>query len=73
MKTKRTRLLRILDALALFLVIVTFSPIVIPTGEANPYVLGVPYTMWMSFLVSVLFVFLAYLVSIVNKEDDHAD
>jgi hypothetical protein len=73
MKTKRTRLLLILDVIALLLVIATFSPIVIPSGEANPYLLGIPYTMWMSFLVSVLFVFLAYLVSTVNKEDNHAD
>ncbi len=73
MKTKRTRLLRILDLLAILLVIATFSPLVIPQNEANPYVLGIPYTMWMGFLVSVLFVVLAYLVSLVNKEDRHAD
>ncbi|MFH6604396.1 hypothetical protein ACEZ3G_12965 [Maribacter algicola] len=73
MKTKRTRLLRILDVLAMLLVIATFSPMVIPQNESGPYVLGIPYTMWMGFLVSVLFVVLAYLVSMVNKEDRHAD
>ncbi len=73
MKTKRIRLLRILDVVALLLVIATFSPIVIPPRVADPFLLGIPYTMWMAFIVSVLFVFLAYLVSLVNKEDNHAD
>lgn len=77
MKAKRAKLLRILDVLAILLVAVTFSPAVIPQSEANPYLLGIPYTMWMGFLVSVLFVLLAYLVSVVNnkdnKEENHAD
>ena len=70
--TKKTTL-RILDLLAFLLCIVTFSPLVMPQNEANPFLLGIPYTMWMSFLVSVLFVVLAYLVSVINKEENHAD
>lgn len=70
---KRSTSLRILDALALLLCMATFSPLVIPQNEANPYLLGIPYTMWMGFLVSVLFVVLAYLVSIIHKEEQHAD
>ncbi|MGI9551949.1 MAG: hypothetical protein ACR2MT_12165 [Aurantibacter sp.] len=73
MKTKRTTLLRILDVLAILLCIATFSPLVMPQNEADPYLLGIPYTMWMGFLVSVLFVVLAYLVSLINKEENHAD
>lgn len=74
MKTKRTILLRILDVLALLLCIATFSSLVIPENESGPYLLGIPYTMWVGFLVSVLFVVLAYLVSIVNtKEENNAD
>ena len=70
---KRSTSLRILDALAFLLCLATFSPLVIPQNEANPYLLGIPYTMWMGFLVSVLFVVLAYLVSIIHKEEQHAD
>lgn len=72
MKKRRTSL-RILDFLAILLCILTFSPIVIPANETSPYLLGIPYSMWMGFLVSVLFVVLAYLVSIVNKEEKNAD
>jgi len=73
MKTKNKSLLRVLDVLAILLCIATFSPLVIPQNEASPFLLGVPYTMWMGFLVSILFVVLAYLVSIINKEENHAD
>lgn len=72
MKKNKTSL-RILDLLALLLVILTFSPVVIPKSMASPYVFGIPYTMWIGFVVSVLFVVLAYLVSRVNKEENHAD
>jgi asparagine N-glycosylation enzyme membrane subunit Stt3 len=70
---KRTTSLRILDFLAILLCIATFSPLVIPENEASPYLFGIPYSMWMGFLVSILFIVLAYFVSRVNKEKNHAD
>lgn len=73
MKTKSKLLLKILDGLAVLLCVVTFSPLVIPPNETKPYLLGIPYTMWMGFLVSVLFVILAYLVSTINNKENHAD
>lgn len=73
MKTKSKLLLKVLDGLAILLCIATFSPLVIPPNETNPYIMGIPYTMWMSFVVSVLFVVLAYLVSIINNNENHAD
>lgn len=73
MKKRRSVLLQILDGLAILAFIATFSPFVIPQNEIGPYLLGVPYTMWMGFIFSVLFVVLAYLVSLINKEDSHAD
>ena len=73
MKNRRTTKLRILDGLATLLFITTFTPLVIPSNEAEPAIGGIPYSMWMGFVVSVLFVVLAYLVSISNKDQDHAD
>lgn len=71
--SKRTRLLLILDLIAIGLVIVTFSPLVIPPNESDPSLFAIPFTLWMSFLISVIFVVLAYLVSLINKEKEHAD
>ena len=73
MKMKRTTLLRVLDCLAILTFIATFSPLVIPENEIRPFLMGIPYTMWMGFLVSVIFVVLAYFVSIINKEERTAD
>lgn len=73
MKIPRTNLLIILDGLAVLTFIATFSTVVIPQNETEPFFMGIPYTMWMGFAVSILFVVLAYLVSIINKEDNHAD
>lgn len=73
MKTKRKLLLKGLDVLAILLCITTFSPLVIPQNETGPFLMGIPYTMWMGFVISVLFVVLAFLVSFINKEENHAD
>ena len=73
MKKRRLVLLRILDGLAILTLVATFSPFVIPQNETGPYLMGVPFTMWMGFVVSIVFVVLAFLVSVVNKEDNHAD
>jgi len=70
---ERKRLLLILDLVAIGLMITTFSPVIIPANESDPSVFGIPFTLWASFLISVLFVVLAYLVSLVNKEKKHAD
>ncbi|MBM1105715.1 hypothetical protein JQC67_06175 [Aurantibacter crassamenti] len=73
MKTKRNKLLVVIDILAVLLFAATFSPFVIPAGEIDPFIFGVSYTMFTGLLVSVLFVILAFLVSLVNKEIEHAD
>ncbi|MBC6998474.1 hypothetical protein [Cytophaga sp. FL35] len=73
MVTKRKRPLLILDILAGLLFVGSFTPLVIPMGKTEPNFLGMPYTMWMGFLVSVLFVLLAYGVSRIQKRNDHAD
>lgn len=69
----RRKLLFILDLIAIGLVIVTFSPLIIPANESDPSLFGIPFTLWASFLLSALFVVLAYLVSLVNKERNDAD
>lgn len=73
MKKKVKPILLILDSLALLTFIATFTPLVLPKNTSGPFLIGVPYTMWVGFLISIIFVVLAYLVSLVNKEGTHAD
>ena len=48
---------RILAGIAFIL---TFTPLVIPSGQIEPMVMGTPYTMWVGILFS--FIFLALTV-----------
>ena len=48
-------------AAAFLLSIVTFTPLVIPEGVYEPMVFGIPYTLWMTFLIMLLFVLITYI------------
>lgn len=61
--------IRIIDLLAFILFVISFTPLVLPENEMNPFLLGLPYTLWVGIAVSVIFVFLAYLVSINSKKE----
>lgn len=52
---------RILRTIVIILCLLTFSPIIIPDGVFKPELLGVPYSLWTSFLITVILVFLTYL------------
>lgn len=73
MEKRKQSSLRLLDTLAVLMFITTFTPLILPQNEFKPTLIGVPYTMWMGFLVSTIFVLLTYFVAIIFKEktDDH--
>lgn len=73
MKKRPAILLKILDGLAILSFIASFSPLVTPEYVTEPYIIGLPYTLWVGLLVSFLFIILAYLVSIIYKEENNAD
>ncbi len=73
MAKKSSNRIKILDLVALVLFIASFSPLVLPQNETEPSLFSIPYTMWMGFLISILFVVLAYLVSLVHKLQKNAD
>ena len=52
---------KICVALAIFLTTLTFTPLVIPAGVYQPELLGMPYTLWVSILLTVLLVLLTYV------------
>ena len=56
--------------------ILSFTPLVIPQGIYKPMLGGVPYTLWMSILVTMVLVAITYLGTKVhpgNKNEDHND
>lgn len=64
---------RFIDVLAILTFLACFTPLVIPQNQSGPFLIGIPYTMWIGFFVSIFFVFLGYLVSLKNKgeSNDH--
>ena len=57
---------KILVVIIVILIIITFTPLVTPPGRFTPVVLGLPYTLWMGFLITCLIVFATFLASKVH-------
>lgn len=60
-KKKRKQYWRWLIAGAIFLCFITFTPLVTPYGIYKPMLFGIPYTLWVGFVITVLLVLFTYL------------
>lgn len=63
--------MKFVDGLAVVITIACFTPLVIPNGQFAPTLAGVPYTMWVGFLASILLVSLTALVSFIKKKENN--
>ena len=63
----------IISNVALILVVITFTPLVIPYGIYKPEFLGLPYSLWMSILISLGLVVLTFIASRLYPESDSED
>jgi hypothetical protein len=52
---------------ALFLVIITFTPLVSPHGVYRPKFLGLPYTLWVGILITIGLVALTFLSTRIHQ------
>jgi hypothetical protein len=50
-----------------------YTPIMIPKGVYNPMLLGIPYSLWTSFLATVVLVALTYLGSRFHPGNDEEE
>ena len=71
MKRRQLKLLDIVDTLAIITFVGTFTPLVMPKNQVEPDLAGIPYTMWIGFVVSIVFVVLAYLASVAHQKADN--
>ncbi len=46
---------------AILLSAITFTPLIIPQGVFTPTLLGIPYTLWTGFLITVALVVLTFI------------
>lgn len=69
-KLKHIKLLRyLIVGLVVFLVLITFTPVILRTGKIEPKLLSMPFTLWSSLLITILIVVLTYLFSKVQDKD----
>jgi len=55
------------------LVVLGYTPLMIPKGIYKPGLLGIPYSLWTSFLVTVALVVLTYVGSKVHPGSDEGE
>lgn len=60
----------ILIGCAVLLTIVTFTPLVIPQGVYRPELFGMPYTLWLSIVVTIGYVILTFIGTKVHPGKD---
>ena len=56
--------------IAFICVVLIFTPVVMPPKVYKPIFLGLPYTMWMGILWSILLVMLTYIATIIHPEEN---
>ena len=57
----------------LVLVIITFTPLVIPYGIYKPELVGLPYSLWIGILISIVLVVLTFISTRIFLESESED
>lgn len=60
---------KITAAVAVLLIVLTFTPVVIAPGKITPTLFSMPYTLWMSILITLILVVLTYIGGRVHLKD----
>ena len=59
--------------LVIVLMVLGYTPLMIPDGVRKPMIMGIPYSLWTSFLVTVILVALTYIGSKVHPGSDEEE
>lgn len=70
MEDKKRKYWRLLRTLAIVLCLLTFTPLVIPSGKYKPELLGIPYSLWTSYLITIALVVLTYFGTKVHRSTE---
>lgn len=60
---------RMTAAAAIILMLITFTPLVIPPGKIEPKLFSMPFTLWVSILITIAIVVLTYIGGRVYLKD----
>ena len=70
MNKRKLKYWRICTLLVIILIIVTYTPLIIPSGVYKPMIMGIPYSLWTGFLITIALVVLTYIGSRVHQGND---
>ena len=55
------------------LIILAYTPLMLPNGVYKPTILGIPYSLWTSVLITIALVVLTYIGSKVHPGSDEGE
>ena len=55
------------------LIILAYTPLMLPNGVYKPTILGIPYSLWTSVLITIALVVLTYIGSKVHPRSDEGE
>ncbi len=64
---------KICCASAVVLAVLTFTPVITPSGVAEPELLGMPYTLWTGIVQAILLIVLTYIGTIIRSRMEKED
>jgi Na+/melibiose symporter-like transporter len=69
-KNKNKLYWRVTVAVTAILILITFTPLVIAPGKTDPKLFSMPYTLWISILITILIVILTYIGGRIHLKDN---
>lgn len=70
MNRKNNTIWSICIAAVLVIVVLGYTPLMLPAGKYKPMILGIPYSLWLPFLVTVILVLLTYVGARIHPGND---
>lgn len=70
---RNIRYWRICVILVVLLIILAYTPLMLPHGVYKPMFMGLPYTLWTSILITISLVALTYIGSKVHPGSDEEE
>ena len=70
---KKNKYWRICTILVPLLIVLAYTPLMIPHGVYKPMILGLPFTLWTSFLITLALVILTFIGAKVHPGRDEGE
>jgi uncharacterized membrane protein YkgB len=70
---KNKRIWRLCIVSVIIIIIVTFSPLVITPGKIQPFLFGLPYTLWIGILLTIALVIITLIAGNVLPNDEEVE